>query len=57
MPAGAVIQKPRALPGFTGRKGCVGGVISLASNLRAQPEARAGNGHTRGSERCVELKV
>ena len=57
MPAGAVIQKPRALPGFTGRKGCVGGVISRALNPEAQPLARVRNGHTGGSERCVELKV
>ena len=28
MPAGAVIQRPQALPGITGRKGCVGGRIS-----------------------------
>ena len=57
MPAGAVIQKPRALPGFTGRKGCVGGVISLALNPGAQPLARVRNGYTRGNERCVELMV
>ena len=57
MPAGAVIQKPQALPGFTGRKGCVGGVISLALNLRAQPGDRVRNGYTRGSERSRELMV
>ena len=33
MPAGAVIQRPQALSGITGRKGCVGGVISPFSNL------------------------
>jgi hypothetical protein len=29
VPAAAVIQRSRALFGFTGRKGCVGGRISL----------------------------
>ena len=29
MPAGAVIQRPQALSGITGRKGCVGGAVSL----------------------------
>ena len=29
VPAAAVIQRPRALFGFTGRKGCVGGRVSL----------------------------
>ena len=33
MPAGAVIQNPRALPGFIGRKGSVGGVVSSELNL------------------------
>ena len=33
MPAGAVIQNPQALPGFTGHKGFVGGYISLLSKL------------------------
>ncbi len=28
VPAAAVIQRPQALFGFTGRKGCVGGGIS-----------------------------
>ncbi len=32
MPAGAVIQRPQALSGITGRKGCVGGVISPSLN-------------------------
>ena len=32
MPAGAVIQRPQALPGITGRKGCVGGAISPLLN-------------------------
>ena len=29
VPAAAVIQRSRALFGFTGRKGCVGGEVSL----------------------------
>ena len=29
VPAAAVIQRSQALFGFTGRKGCVGGCISL----------------------------
>ena len=29
VPAAAVIQRSRALFGFTGRKGCVGGWLSL----------------------------
>ena len=55
MPAGAVIQRPQALSGIIGRKGCVGGYISLVLNLQAQPEAGMGNGITRGCERCTEL--
>ena len=57
MPAGAVIHVPQALPGFTGRKGCVGGYISLLLKPRAQPERCKGNGITRGSERFMELMV
>ena len=33
MPAGAVIQSPRALPGFIGRKGSVGGDVSWMLNF------------------------
>ncbi len=33
MPAGAVIQNLQALPGFIGRKGSVGGIVSLKLNL------------------------
>ena len=29
VPAAAVIQRSQALFGFTGRKGCVGGTVSL----------------------------
>ena len=56
-PAGAVIQRPQALPGITGRKGCLGGHISLSLNLWAQPAAGGGNGMARGRERCTELMV
>ena len=33
MPAGAVIQNPQALPGFIGRKGFVGGLVSWKLKL------------------------
>ena len=36
MPAGAVIQRPQALSGITGRKGCVGGFVSLSLKLPTQ---------------------
>ena len=32
VPAAAVIRRGRALSGFIGRKGCVGGLLSLKSN-------------------------
>lgn len=57
MPAGAVIRVPQALPGFIGRKGCVGGYISLLLKPRAQPERCKGNGITRGCEGSMELMV
>ena len=57
MPAGAVIREPRALSGITGRKGCVGGSVSLLLNPRAQPENRKRNGTTRECEGCTELMV
>ena len=37
MPAAAVIRRGRALSGFIGRKGCVGGDLSLRLKCRAQP--------------------
>ena len=37
MPAAAVIRKMRALSGFIGFKGSVGGSLSQRSNVRAQP--------------------
>ena len=36
VPAAAVIRRGRALPGFIGRKACVGGLLSLESNPEAQ---------------------
>ena len=35
MPAAAVIQNPRALSGFIGRKGSVAGFVSLWLNTRS----------------------
>ena len=37
VPAAAVIRRERALSGIIGRKGCVGGWLSLWSNRWAQP--------------------
>ena len=37
MPAAAVIRKMRALSGFIGFKGSVGGLLSQRSNVVAQP--------------------
>ena len=37
MPAAAVIRRMRALSGFIGFKGCVGGLSSQRLNVRAQP--------------------
>ena len=37
VPAAAVIRRGRALSGFIGRKGCVGGLLSLKSKPEAQP--------------------
>ena len=50
MPAVAVIRVPQALSGITGRKGCVGGSVSLALNLSAQPVGCVGNGTTKRME-------
>ena len=44
MPAGAVIRVPQALSGIIGRKGSVGGHISLLSKIRAQHGGGKGNG-------------
>ena len=37
VPAAAVIRRMRALSGFIGFKGCVGGLASRRSNVGAQP--------------------
>ena len=37
VPAAAVIRRERALSGFIGRKECVGGLLSLKLNSKAQP--------------------
>ena len=57
MPAAAVIREPQALSGIIGRKGSVGGCISLVLKPEAQPLIRAGNGTARGCERLAELMV
>jgi hypothetical protein len=44
VPAAAVIRVLQALSGIIGRKGCVGGFVSLTLNLSAQPRVRVGNG-------------
>ena len=41
---------PRALSGIIGRKGCVGGSVSLVLNLSAQPRGCMGNGTTKRTE-------
>ena len=52
MPAAAVIRVPQALSEIIGRKGCVGGSVSLALNLPAQPVGCVGNGT---AKRTVEV--
>ena len=37
MPAAAVIHRGQALSGIIGRKGCVGGHLSLRCKFKAQP--------------------
>ena len=44
MPAAAVIRKVRALSGFIGFKGSVGGLLSQPSNCGAQPRIAVGTG-------------
>ena len=39
VPAAAVIRRGQALSGFIGRKGCADGLLSLKSNLGAQPHS------------------
>ncbi len=57
VPAAAVIRRWQALSGFTGRTGCVGGLVSLLLKLRAQPEKRRGYCQARGWERSAEFPV
>ena len=57
MPAGAVTQKPQALPGIIGRKECVGGNVSPLLNRLTQLDKSKGNGIARGCERHTELIV
>ena len=57
MPAGAVIRRPQALSGITGRKERVAGDVSPVLNLEAQPRGRIGNGITRAGERQAERAV
>ena len=47
MPAAAVIRGAQALSGFTGRKGCVGGFVSLVLKPDAQRRGWTGYGKTR----------
>ena len=44
VPAAAVIRRKRALSGFTGRKGRVGGAAHPGVNPTAQPLAHLGDG-------------
>ena len=46
MPAAAVIRVPQALSGIIGRKGCVGGRVSLPLNSLTQSKQCGGNGAT-----------
>ena len=39
MPAAAVIRRGQALSGIIGRKGCVGGTLSLMLKIGAQPRS------------------
>ncbi len=57
VPAAAVIQRSRALFGFTGRKGCVGGRVSPMRNLGAQLRNCIGYYPTRGLEGGLEFSV
>jgi len=57
VPAVAVIQRPRALSGFIGRKARLGGYVSQMSNPPTQSENCIWNGISWGSERPVELMV
>ena len=43
VPAAAIIRRERALSGFTGRKGRVGGAVHPGRNPTAQPSAYLGD--------------
>ena len=49
VPAAAVIRRPQALSGFIGCKACVGGSVSFALKIKAQPWDRAEYYWTGGS--------
>ena len=57
VPAAAVIRRWRALSGFIGRKGSVGGYLSGMWNTWAQPEYCIPNWVSRVQERRVEFLV
>jgi hypothetical protein len=55
VPAAAVIRGVLALFGIIGRKGCVGGLLSLLLNSPAQPGLGGKNWQTRVWKREVEF--
>ena len=57
VPAAAVIRRWRALSGFTGRKGSVGGLLSEMWNTRAQLGCCISNWKSRVQERRMEFLV
>ena len=57
VPAAAVIRRWQALFGFTGRKESVGGGVSPAGKLPAQPGKVVGDCFTGGRERSAEFPV
>ena len=57
VPAAAVIRRWRALSGFTGRKGSVGGWLSGMWNTRAQPGCCIPNWKSRVQEGKAEFLV
>ncbi len=57
VPAAAVIRRWQALFGFTGRTGCVGGLVSPLGKLWAQPRKVRGDCRARVWERSAEFPV
>jgi hypothetical protein len=57
VPAAAVIRRVQALIGFIGRKGFVGGFVSLLLKIWAQPREGKRNGKSRECEGYAELIV